>query len=143
MSNYQKVLIAVDLSANSHAVIKHALKLGSPEYHVVHVIEPATGDYSFELELSHFEDYQQAHRDAVGTELGRLLADTGLTLQDDAVHLLPGNAARTIRELCSDLGVDLLVIGSHGYNPVLEVLGSTTNAVMHGISCDVLTVRIS
>jgi universal stress protein A len=50
--------------------------------------------------------------------------------------------ARKICDLCAELDIDLLVIGSHGYNALFSFLGSTTNAVMHEINCDVLTVRI-
>lgn len=143
MSKDQKVLIAVDLSAHSSTVINRARQLGDAEYHIVHVIETATGDYSFELELAHFSDYQQAHCQAVDKQLTRLLADSGLNLAGSAIHLLHGKPARSIRQLCSELAVDLLVIGSHSHSDSLTILGSTANSVMHGISCDVLTVNVS
>lgn len=146
MSSYQKILIAVDLSVHSRAVIDRAVELvagSDTRLHLVHVIEPVMGDYSFESKVSDYEKLQDAHRAAVDKALSQLLYESELALPEESIHLLDGHPSRQIRKLCDELEVDLLVIGSHGYNAVLSVLGSTTSAVMHGINCDVLTVRIS
>ena len=146
MSQYQNILISVDLSKHSRAIIDRAVELiaGSDvSLHLVHVIEPVIGDYSFESKISDYEKVQHAHREAVEHALSQLLYESELALPKESIHLLDGHPARQIRQLCDELGVDLLVIGSHGYNAMLSMLGSTTSAVMHGINCDVLTVRIS
>ena len=145
MATYKKVLIAVDLSENSRLVVKRAEDLfanSDVELHLVHVVVPVVGDYSFELALSDYDDFQHAHRRAVGKELAKLMEDTGLHVPEDRIHLLSGHVAREIHKLATELGADLLVIGSHGYGAILSVLGSTTSAVLHNISCDALTVRV-
>ena len=145
MSDYRKILIAVDLGRSCSDVIKRAQQLVSgseAEIHLVHVVEMATGDYSFELDFSHLDAYQKVHRAAAEEAAQVLLSELGLELPPASVHLPSGHPAREIRKLCGELGVDLLVIGSHGEHAVLSMLGSTASAVMHGIGCDVLTVRI-
>ncbi|WP_220460082.1 MULTISPECIES: universal stress protein [unclassified Colwellia] len=37
--------------------------------------------------------------------------------------------------------VDLIITGSHGVHGLQLLLGSTTNAILHGAICDVLAVR--
>ena len=145
MSHYHNILIAVDLSEHSQAVVNRAKQVADTDgatLHLAHIIEPVTGDYSFEVEISQYDDFQRAHHKAVSAELSKLLSVTGLSLQDNAIHLVEGRPARQLRKLCEELDIDLLVIGSHGYGLILSALGSTTSSVMHGISCDVLTVRV-
>ena len=73
--------------------------------------------------MSHFADYQQARREAVDRELVRPLADSELKLADSAVHTPHGKPARSIRQLCSELSADLLVMGipSHSYRETLSI----------------------
>lgn len=40
------------------------------------------------------------------------------------------------------LGVDLIVIGSHGKHGTRSILGSTANAVIHGATCDIHLMRL-
>jgi universal stress protein A len=56
--------------------------------------------------------------------------------------VLIGSPAVEIRELAASLGVDLIVIGTHGKHGLGLLLGSTANAVLHGVPCDVLAVKI-
>jgi universal stress protein A len=65
-------------------------------------------------------------------------------------YALPAGNARVrhgaphieIQDLIKELGVDLLVIGTHGKHGVQLLLGSVANSVIHGVTCDVLAVRI-
>ncbi len=52
-------------------------------------------------------------------------------------------AGEDIKRLAAALTTDLVVIGSHGQGALsATVLGSTANRVLHGIHCDVYTVRV-
>ncbi len=53
-----------------------------------------------------------------------------------------GNPAHEIRETAAELGVDLIILGTHGRHGLGLLLGSTATGVLHGCPCDVLTVRI-
>jgi universal stress protein A len=56
--------------------------------------------------------------------------------------VLAGAAATEIRSKAEELGADLIVIGSHGNSGWKLLLGSTANKVLHGASCDIMTVRV-
>ena len=58
------------------------------------------------------------------------------------VHVKLGNPAHKIRDAASELEADLIVVGTHGRHGLGLLLGSTANAVLHGVGCDVLAVRV-
>ena len=43
---------------------------------------------------------------------------------------------------CNARDIDLIVLGTHGQKGVQLLLGATANSVLHGSSCDVLSVRV-
>jgi universal stress protein A len=45
--------------------------------------------------------------------------------------------------LANQEGADLIIVGSHGRKGFALLLGSTSNSVLHGASCDVLAVRVA
>ena len=145
MATYNKILVAVDGSEESDKILDRALQLAADndaKLSVVLVFEPLLGNYSFELNMADFEKVQKEHQKQVAEELNTRLASKTPAVPSDRVHYLRGKPAAEIKKLATELGVDLVVIGSHGHNPVRAVLGSVANAVLHGIECDVLTVRV-
>jgi nucleotide-binding universal stress UspA family protein len=57
-------------------------------------------------------------------------------------HVVTGHAVRDILRLASDLGADLIVIGSTGHSTFYErMVGSTASRVVHLATCPVLVVK--
>lgn len=145
MSTYDNILVAIDGSDESDKILEKALQLAGEhgaQVSAVLVFEPLLGNYSFELSLNDFEKIQQQHQEQVERQVREKLSSRSPSVPEDRIHFLHGKAAVEIRKLADELKVDLLVIGSHGHNPVRAILGSVANAVLHGINCDVLTVRV-
>jgi universal stress protein A len=143
MTGYRNVLVAIDGSDESERILERAAAMAAvnkAELSAVMVFQPLVGSYSFELGMSDFEKVQKEYQEQVAIKLRAQLATYGVPAE--RVHFLSGRPATEIKSLTKSSGVDLLVIGSHGHNPVRAVLGSTANAVLHGIDCDVLTVRV-
>lgn len=143
MSNYKKVLVAIDGSDESDTIVNKAVEIAGAngaELHAVLVFEPLLGSYSFELNMADFETVQKEHQARIADNVRTSMA--GLGVPATHIHFLAGKPATEIKKLVADSATDLLVIGSHGHNPIRAVLGSTANAVLHGIGCDVLTVRV-
>jgi len=57
------------------------------------------------------------------------------------LHILTGHISEEILTFAENEGVDLIITGSHGVHGLQLLLGSTTNAILHGAKCDVLAVR--
>lgn len=143
MADYKKILVAIDGSDESDKIVAQAVQVASAnsaELSAALVFEPLLGAYSYELNMADFEKVQKEHQARIAESTRTSLAAHGIPA--DRVHFLSGKPATEIKKLTATMGADLLVIGSHGHNPIRAVLGSTANAVLHGIGCDVLTVRV-
>lgn len=143
---YRHVLVAVDLSDESHQVLDVAQRIAEEEraeLNVVHVIKPFRHTYAG-LSPATLADVglrleEQAEEQA-RSGLRSLALSRGL--HPDAVHVRRGAPHIEIQDLAEELGTDLLVVGTHGKHGFELLLGSVANAVIHGIRRDVLAVRI-
>jgi universal stress protein A len=143
MSGYRKILVAVDLSDDSPLVLDKALaiaKQSAAELHLVHVMEPIAVGYAVEVTSI---DVESLHAEASKHARNALLEMGGnLGIPAYRLHNLLGQPAREIRELAKELDADLVVMGGHGKHGLDLLFGSTSSGVTHGVSCDLLIVRI-
>ncbi len=143
MSGYKKILVAVDLSNDSPLVLDKALaiaKQDAAELHIVHVMEPIFAGYAVEtmsIDASALQAEASKHARSALLEMG---GNVGIPAY--RVHDVLGLPAREIRELAKQLDAGLVVIGGHGKHGFELLLGSTSSGVTHGVSCDLLIVRI-
>ena len=142
MPTYDCIICAVDLTDEANAVIGRSLQLSQRDCHRVHLVHacehPITG-YG-ELTGSNHMVTESQIRQSVYPRIEAL--GTGHDIPEDHWHIEFGRPADVIHRLAEHLGADLIVIGSHGRSGIRLLLGSTANSVVHGASCDVLTVRI-
>ncbi|HEX7036896.1 MAG TPA: universal stress protein [Pseudomonadales bacterium] len=143
---YQHILAAVDLSPESKQVLgrarseadKHGARLSA-----VTVVKPLTQVYGG-VDVAPLAGTTVSFEEQALDQARRLLAglagDYGIAAND--VHVVLGAPAYAIRDLAGQLGVDLIVIGTHGRHGLGLLLGSTANAVLHGVDRDVLVVRV-
>jgi universal stress protein A len=142
MSDYKKILIAVDLSDDSPYVVDKALALAGAgtELHMVHVMEPIAVGYAVEVTSI---DVEGLHAEASKHARNALLEMGGnLGIPAHRLHHVLGQPAREIRELAKELDADLVVMGGHGKHGLDLLFGSTSSGVTHGVTCDLLIVRI-
>lgn len=81
-------------------------------------------------------DTQQMERELLDS-LGELYE-----VPEDRRYSVPGSVSGAIHRLASRIGADLVVLGTHGRSGPSLAVGSTANAVLHGATCDQLSVRI-
>ncbi|XOV81911.1 MAG: universal stress protein [bacterium] len=142
MSDYKKILLAVDLTEDSKPVAERALalvKAYGAQLHVVHVIEPLSLAYGGDvpMDLSSVQEQIQEQAKSHLSEFG-----SGMNIPSEHQHLIFGRPESEIQRVADELGADLIVIGSHGRHGLALLLGSTANGVLHGAMCDVLAVRV-
>ena len=139
---YNTVLVAVDLSADSSKVIAKAVELAgtSSKLHLVHVVEPVAAAYSMDIYAVNISELQQEAIRFAEEKLNKIGEEIGLG--SDHAHTLLGAPAPEVRNLASELNADAIVIGSHGHSGWKILLGSTAIKVLHGATCDVLTVHV-
>ncbi len=147
VNNYPKVLAAIDLNDNCAPIIERAIQQagGTAGVTVVTVMEAwnmllvAGGlDVGSQANVvSELHDRLQ-HNDE--EKMRQIQNQYGLA--DEAAVLLEGKPAHEIKRYAEDHSIDLIVVGSHGRHGMGLLLGSISNAVLHGAPCDVLAVRV-
>lgn len=141
--SYQSVLVAVDLSNESTKIIERALELAGGEVskiYLSHVVEPVAAAYPIDAYAINMTKLQEEAMAIASQRLAGISEKHGITAERQLI--LAGAAATEIRSKAEELGVDLIVIGSHGTSGWKLLLGSTANKVLHGASCDIMTVRV-
>jgi len=143
---YRRVLAAVDLSDESNQVLDIAQVVSrkeTAEMDVLHVIKPFRHAYAG-VNPATLSDIGVRFEQEADQQARKILHELTVkyALPADSAHVRHGSPQLEIQDLIKELGVDLLVIGTHGKHGVQLLLGSVANAVIHGVTCDVLAVRI-
>jgi manganese transport protein len=140
---FRRIGVALEALPSDSAMLAEAIALArthEAELVLIHVVEgpggfwygPQTGD----AESRHDEDYLKA----LVTRLRDDSTTKGIP-QIEAV-LGFGSPPREIANLAKQNGIDLMVLGGHGHNSLLDLLrGETISGVRHRLDIPVLAVR--
>jgi nucleotide-binding universal stress UspA family protein len=142
-----QVVVAYDFSASGREALSRAITLGrrapANVLHFVCVIEPHGSSPA--VPLTGKVDYHYAERvrdalaDAVGTELKTVDANEPVHF---FVHARIGKPATEILALATEIGADLIVIGTKGLTGVEHlILGSVAEKVVREAGCTVEVAR--
>ena len=130
---YNNILCAVDISPEGKAILSKAASLAEKyacDLSIVHVIE-----YTFLP-----KDYQKKLKEEVQPKITEMADKYGI--QKKHRHIKFGQSYSEICELEKSLGVDLIVVGSHGKYGLKALLGATANGILQQAECDVLLVKV-
>jgi universal stress protein A len=143
---YRHILAAIDLSEESTQVLDKASSMAEWSgalLSLVSVVRPLTQVYGgldvAPLAVSGISFEQEALQQAQA-QMRTLAARYGVPAE--RTHVFIGAPAYDIRALAVELKADLIVVGTHGRHGLGLLLGSTANAIIHGVGCDVLAVRM-
>lgn len=142
MSQYQNILVAIDLSEDSAPVVQRGRSLADSnkaELHLIHVIEPLSFAYGGDIPMDFSGIQEEIHQQAT-QQLQRFAESNNIDAQHR--HIVLGKPEVEIHAKSEELGTDLIVVGSHGRHGLALLMGSTANGVLHGASCDVLAIRV-
>lgn len=142
MSGYQRILLVIDLVADSDTIAERALAIAAhseAEIILLHVVEylpvEPMGEAllpSVQLEAGLVEDAE--------ARLAELAARPGLSTCKRRVAT--GNTKTEILRAAQELQVDLIVLGSRERHGLAILVNLTEDTVLHAATCDVLAVRI-
>jgi len=143
---YKHILVAVDLSEESTQVLDKAgsiAGLTGARLSVVSVIRPLTQVYGG-LDVAPIAaggvSFEQEALKQAESQMRTLAGRYGI--DPERTHVFIGAPAHDIRDLAGRVGADLIVVGTHGRHGLGLLLGSTASAIIHGVGCDVLAVRM-
>lgn len=143
MSNYNTVLLGVDLTEVSTEVADRAKAIAESngaKLHLIHVIEPLSFAYGGDIPMD-FSGIQEEIQQQAKQQLTKFGENYGV--DDSCQHIVLGRPEVEIHALAEEINADLVVVGSHGRYGLTLLMGSTANGVLHGATCDVLAVRVS
>ena len=140
MNDYTTVLVPVDVFSDYTQILSRALRVAPDpkNVHLLYVAFPQTNVEPYGLFLE--RDYSQDVQDQAMTKLKDIAAINDIPKSNVNVEI--GSPADEIHHLAEKLNADLIVIGTHGQSGLRLLLGSTANAVLHGVKRDVLAVKI-
>ena len=134
-----RLLVALDFSELSLSAVRTALSIATPDkVHLVHVL-PVMGGLHW---MTGRAD-EEARTEVVTERIQRELAAAKIATEGMTIHVVVGAPGPEICELANHLGVELVVIGSHGHKGGIQrlLMGSTAYAVVRHVKTSVLVVR--
>lgn len=129
------LLVCVDLSDAGEAILATVRRLAADEGARVHLLHAAAPEPDFVGYDPPGGPYDVATRSDELTEERDRLAEMIAALRADGIeaeaHLRQGPTVEVINHAASDVGADLIVVGSHGHGAMHHLLvGSTTEALI-------------
>ena len=140
MDMYKRVLFATDFDEVGISAAHKAKKIADEngaELLLVHVVEPIPA-YAYPG-FAGFAEVEVSIREQAEKELDALADKLGVDSKHRLIEF--GSVKNEILRIAEDRKVDLIVTASHGKHGLALLLGSTTNAILHGAHCDMLIVQ--
>lgn len=143
MISFNAVMVPVDFSKESILAAKFAFSLAE-EYetkiYVLHVMEPLHA--SLRLHVTDFEAFQQKLIDQAKEDLGNVIPSAMKKRLEVEEILEIGYPQHVIVDKAKELGVDIIVIATHGRTGLAHVLlGSVAEQVIRHAPCPVFVTR--
>ena len=144
MSDYTHILVAIDFSKSADKVLSKACNIAERDktrLSLLHVVEyqPPIDFTNEPLLVNNWFVDEEVFMEQAKTFLQDLskkhhLKNTGLEVR-------VGTPKHEISTFVKDQQCDLVIMGSHGRHGISLLLGSTANAVLHAMPCDILTIK--
>lgn len=142
---YRRILVPVDFCDSCARVVEHAKEWAErdeAELRLLHIEEHFPTDRSNEVITPEDEDPAADAKRRASEQMRQMAAERGIASAVFDFASSAGAAKHEIVAYAGREGVDLIVIGSHGIHGPADLLGSTTDGVLHRAPCDVLLVRV-
>ncbi len=140
------ILVAVDCSESTEKIVNKAQEMAkalSAKLWLIHVAQPEPDFVGYETGPQTVRDYvaETFHEEhSQIQEIAEKLRNQGI---ETTALLIQGSTAETILNEAKKLAVDMIIIGSHGRNPISELfLGSVSKGVISDANCPILIVPI-
>jgi len=145
MNDYKHILVAVDFSTSTDQVLTKASNIAQRDkakltlMHVVEFLPPIDSIYG-PIDANNWIINESEMLKHAEQSLQKLIEKKNLKNTDFKVRL--GTPKHEISQFVKDQQCDLVVMGSHGRHGISALLGSTANAVLHAMPCDILTIKL-
>ncbi len=140
-----KIMVGCDFSSDSTLAFHYALNLTQQfqsELHLVHVLEPSAYKHMFKSVEETEKKYHEDIQGFLEEKLQNLVPEDARQWCTPQIELLKGQPYTKIIEYAEKKDINLIALGLRGHGLVESLLmGSTTDRVMRGSPCPVLSVQ--
>lgn len=144
MSNYTHILMAIDFTKSGEQILAEALDIAernNAKLSILHVVEYTPPvDYANDPMVINGAVDDNEMLEQAKKSLQKFSKQHNLKNVDLSVQF--GRPKQVISQYVKDQQCDLVIIGSHGRHGISLLLGSTANAILHAMPCDILTLKI-
>jgi len=144
MNPYQNILCPVAFSSSCELAAKRAAELAGryqARLTLLHVIDHFPEDFLNEWIAPDNAEPEEYLRLQTRKKLASLAACVEMPEVEQVVRFTTFSVRHEIVLYAKEVGIDLVVIGSHTGQGLLSTLGSTAAAISHTAPCDTLLVR--
>jgi len=142
MADYKSVLVAVDLTEHSDAVVRRGMEMArafDAKISLLHVVEYVPVEPMGEALLPAV-DIEEELVEGAQRRLEELAKRMGL--EDEEWRVEKGTIKAEVVRVAEETGADLVVLGSKERHGIAVMLNLTEDTILHAAPCDVLAVRI-
>lgn len=150
MPSVTRILVPIDFSPSARAALEYAAYLAGrlgAAVEVLHAYEPpgyVGPDTLAVLPIAASHQEWTETRAELERQIGALLAGIPGLPASRTLLVEAGEPADTILRVASEVGADLVVMGTHGRTGLSRLLiGSVAEAVLRRSPCPVLTLRVA
>jgi nucleotide-binding universal stress UspA family protein len=141
----KSILVATDFGEASDVALAYGRELArtfNATLHVLHVADDVYVRLGGDAYASALPDLQKDIEGGARRQLDALLVDNDATPEIKKAVVTSSAPAAAIAQYARDLGIDLIIVGTHGRGAMAHLLmGSVAERVVRTAPCPVLTVR--
>ncbi|MDF1536376.1 MAG: universal stress protein [bacterium] len=141
----QKFLVPVDFSTTSNKAFAYArelVKRCGGELHLLHVLDTEFLTGAVHITIEPLEESVGKWRKRAQEKLAVVYHGEGETRLPGKIHLREGKPHEEILKAAEDLGVDMIIIGSHGRHGIERaIFGSVAERVVKNAPIPVLVIK--
>ena len=143
---YKRILVAVDLTADTSPIVERAnalAKIHGAEISLLHVIEPVPLVTPFDVPdvlAPTVLETQDELAAGARRRLEKLAAELGVP--PSRAQVIVGNTQAEIVRVAGERKAELIVLGGRERHGLSLLVDFTEDAVLHKAACDVLVVRV-
>lgn len=139
---YQNILHATDLAADHYAMCEKSLKIANTfntDLHIIHIIEPPAS-LQVAQGLGFTEIYNPTAAQENAEEILKMIGES-LNIPQQRLSVVIGPIKEQIKFKITELNSNLLILGKHESQNLIDLEGDTTQEIEKSINCDVLTIH--
>jgi len=140
-----KVLVPIDFSQNARRIVQEGFDIAGKFGAEVHILFVAQvfQDYS-EFFVPHMPaiQFEEDILSRAREKMDEFIKENFDNCSSCKTEILAGDVAETILAYAEEKGIDLIVMGTHGYKGLEKILfGSVAEKVVKAAHCPVLTIN--